>query len=64
MDNENERLARADQHPTWCCLSVRDVANRFGVDPKTVYRAPRRFGGKKVGGVWRFSVQGLERGAK
>lgn len=44
----------------WPNLTVRDVAERCGVCRKTVYRHPERFGGRRVGGVWRFSEVGIE----
>jgi len=42
-------------------LSVDEVAERFGVNPTTVYRLIRRGGlpAFKVGGQWRFSSEML-----
>lgn len=43
-------------------LTVEEVAERFGVNPTTVYRLAQRgtLPGFKVGNQWRFSRQMLE----
>ena len=43
-------------------LTVEEVAQRFGVNPTTVYRLAQRgtLPGFKVGNQWRFSRQMLE----
>ena len=43
-------------------LTIEEVANRFGVNPTTVYRLVQRgrLPGFKVGNQWRFSSSRLE----
>lgn len=45
------------------CLTIKDVAQRFGVNPTTVYRLAQRglLPGFKLGGQWRFSQEILGR---
>lgn len=46
----------------WYRLSVRDAAQRLGLSTKTIYRAPKRYGGRRTpGGLWRFSEASLQR---
>lgn len=56
---EAKPLAR-EKPEGWFCLTVRDVADRLGISPRTVYRSPTRFGGRRLGGRWRFSASGID----
>ncbi|HPA20606.1 MAG TPA: helix-turn-helix domain-containing protein [Verrucomicrobiae bacterium] len=47
----------------WRCWGVRDVAQFYSLSPKTIYRNPARFGGVRIGGRWRFSLEGIEAAA-
>lgn len=61
---QNEGLASDDEHPDWYVLDVADVATRLGVSRKSIYRDPRRFGGKRVRSRWRFSATSILRGLR
>lgn len=46
----------------WYRLSVRDAAQRLGLSTKTIYRTPKRYGGRRTpGGLWRFSEANIQR---
>lgn len=48
-----------DKPSHWRCHTVIDVADFYSVSTKTVYRDPIGFGGRRVRGQWRFSMDSI-----